>query len=263
MFQRKNRGVQVTVGISGTGGGFERFCRGEIDLSNASRPIRGGAARCRSARRTCAGRRSRSPTTASRSSRTRSATWANCLTTAELKKIWDTGLEGRQLEGRARRLPRRAAEAVRARHRLGHVRVLHREDQRPGASRAAATTRATEDDNVLVQGVSGERGGLGYFGLSYYVENKDRLKLLGRRRRRLRRAEHRTVQSYRYKPLSRPLFIYAKRDSFRRGRGGARSSASSSTTSGRSRSGPTWSRSPTSSSRRREPSTGALKQVFS
>jgi phosphate transport system substrate-binding protein len=86
---------------------------------------------------------------------------------------------------------------------------------RSGRSRSDYTP--SEDDNVLVQGVLGDRGGLGYFGLSYYEENKSRLKVL--------RVDGGngcvtptigTVQSGRYRPLARPLFVYAKRSSFRR-----------------------------------------------
>ena len=79
-FQKKNRGVQVTVGISGTGGGFERFCRGEIDLSNASRPMKQSGSDRSAARTASATSPSRSRTTAFRSSSTSANTWANCLT---------------------------------------------------------------------------------------------------------------------------------------------------------------------------------------
>jgi phosphate transport system substrate-binding protein len=90
MFQRRNKGVQITVGISGTGGGFERFCRDEIDLANASRPIKA------SEHQQCLDRGVRwlAMTVANDGIAlvvNRSNTWASCLTTAELKKIWDTG----------------------------------------------------------------------------------------------------------------------------------------------------------------------------
>jgi phosphate transport system substrate-binding protein len=78
---------------------------------------------------------------------------------------------------------------------------------------------ATEDDNVVVQGVSGERGALGYFGFSYYEENKSRLKVLAidaGKGQGCVTPSVATVQQNRYRPLSRPLFIYAKRSSFKR-----------------------------------------------
>jgi phosphate transport system substrate-binding protein len=85
-----------------------------------------------------------------------------------------------------------------------------------GRSRASRTDYfPSENDNVLVQGVSGERGGLGYFGLSYYTENKDRLNLVKvNNGNGCVTPTAKTVQSRRYKPLSRPLFIYVKKTSF-------------------------------------------------
>jgi phosphate transport system substrate-binding protein len=79
---------------------------------------------------------------------------------------------------------------------------------------------ATENDNIIVQGVQGERGGLGYFGFSYYEENKDKLKVVAidaGKGQGCVTPSIRTVQSNTYRPLSRPLFIYAKLTSFRRG----------------------------------------------
>jgi phosphate transport system substrate-binding protein len=78
---------------------------------------------------------------------------------------------------------------------------------------------ATEDDNVVVTGVQGERGALGYFGFSYYEENKDKLKVVavdGGKGAGCVTPSVATVQANKYRPLSRPLFIYAKRESFRR-----------------------------------------------
>ncbi|HET8953677.1 MAG TPA: substrate-binding domain-containing protein, partial [Solirubrobacteraceae bacterium] len=89
-FQKKNPQARVTVGISGTGGGFERFCRDEIDLANASRPMRNAEAiRCRDA-----GVKWVAFTVANDGLSVvvnRQNTWVNCLTTAELKAIWNTG----------------------------------------------------------------------------------------------------------------------------------------------------------------------------
>ena len=168
--------MKITVGISGTGGGFEKFCAGETDITDASRPIEPDEDR-RPARRR-----------ASRTSEVQVANdgiavvvnpdndWADCLTTAELKKIWDKGSEGQQLEPGQERLPGRGDEAVRRRHRLGHVRLLHRADQRRGRPRRRTDYSPSEDDNVTVQGVSGGKGNLGYFGLSYAIANKDKVK---------------------------------------------------------------------------------------
>ena len=215
MFQRKNPRVQITVGISGTGGGFERFCRGEIDLANASRPIRTAEhERCLQQ-----GIRWQAFTVANDGIAlvvNRSANWVNCLTTAELKKIWDRGSNVDNWSQVRAGFPDVPLKLFGAGTDSGTFEFFT-EKINGRARQSRSDYSATEDDNVIVQGVSGERGGLGYFGLSYYLENKDRLKLLGvDGGSGCIQPTIGSVQSYRYKPLSRPLFIYAKRDSFRR-----------------------------------------------
>ena len=209
-------GVKVTVGISGTGGGFQRFCKGEIDLSDASRPMKVSEAQRARTAASAPGAPSRSRTTRSLSSSTR-RTLGRHVSRRRAEEDLGSGLEGEQLEGRSRGFSGRVAQAVRRRHRLGHVRLLHRGDQRQGQA-SRSDYQATEDDNVIVQGVSGERGGMGYFGYSYFEENKDKLKALQIRTRRPGSASRRRrrPQNGTYKPLARPLFIYAKGSSFKR-----------------------------------------------
>ena len=172
----KYSGANVLVGVSGTGGGFERFCKNETDLSNASRPIRlSEAARCHEAGigyiQFLVANDGISLVV------NRQNTWANCLTADELKKVWDRGSKVNNWNQSSLVVPERTAEALRARDGLGDVRVLHREGQRP-ARQSRSDYSASENDNVLVRGVAGERGGMGYFGLSYYLANKSRLKVL-------------------------------------------------------------------------------------
>ena len=215
MFQAKNRNVQITVGISGTGGGFERFCRGEIDLSNASRPIR----RVEHERCLNAGIRWLALTVANDGIAivvNRQATWANCLTTEELKKIWDSGSKIENWKDVRAGFPDVPLKLYGAGTDSGTF-DFFTEVINGRARRSRPDYSASEDDNILVQGVAGDRGALGYFGFSYYVENKDRLKLVAVNSGKGCIAPSiATVQSYRYKPLSRPLFIYARRDAFRR-----------------------------------------------
>jgi phosphate transport system substrate-binding protein len=215
LFQRKNRGVQITVGISGTGGGFERFCRGETDLSNASRPIR----RSEHERCLAAGIRWLALTVANDGIAivvNRQATWANCLTAAELKKIWDRGSNVDNWNDVRAGFPDVPLKLYGAGTDSGTF-DFFTEVINGRARQSRSDYFASEDDNVLVQGVAGERGAMGYFGYSYYVENKDRLKLVAvDGGNGCISPSIATVQSYRYKPLSRPLFIYAKRDAFRR-----------------------------------------------
>jgi phosphate transport system substrate-binding protein len=215
MFQRRNRSVQITVGISGTGGGFERFCRNEIDLSNASRPIRA------SENQHCIsnGIRWLAMTVANDGIAVvvnRENTWASCLTVAELKKIWDTGSNVDNWRDVRAGFPNVPLKLFGPGTDSGTF-DFFTEVINGRARRSRSDYLASENDNVLVSGVSGERGGLGYFGLSYYQENRNRLKLLAiDGGNGCTTPSVATVQARRYKPLARPLFIYAKRASFTR-----------------------------------------------
>jgi phosphate transport system substrate-binding protein len=214
-FQKKNPGVRITVGISGTGGGFERFCRGETDLSNASRPIKN------SEHQTCLSNGVRwlalhvandGLTVAVN----RENTWADCLTVAELRKIWDAGSKVNNWQDVRPGFPNVPLKLYGAGTDSGTFDYFT-EAINGKSRRSRSDYFASEDDNVLVQGVAGERGAMGYFGLSYYEENRSRLKALRIDGGRGCVAPGtQTVQAGTYKPLGRPLFIYAKRSSFRR-----------------------------------------------
>ena len=216
-FQKKNKGVQVTVGISGTGGGFERFCRGEIDLANASRPIKQTGNEVPLCLQN--GVRYIAFTVANDGLSVvanRSATWVNCLTTAELKTIWNTGSKVDNWNDVRSSFPDVPLKLFGPGTDSGTF-DFFTEKINGKAKASRSDYSASENDNVLVQGVSGERGGLGYFGLSYYEENKSRLKLISVDGGGGCVAPSvKTVQDNTYKPLSRPLFIYAKRTSFQR-----------------------------------------------
>jgi phosphate transport system substrate-binding protein len=214
-FQKLNRGVKITVGISGTGGGFERFCKGETDLADASRPMKQSeAALCRSNGITyeafLVANDGISIVVSKRN------TWANCLTTDELKKIWNTGSNVESWSQVRSGFPNVPLKLFGPGTDSGTFDFFtERINGKSKASRSDYT--ASEDDNVLVRGVEGERGGLGYFGYSYYLENRDKLKLVAVNSGNGCVAPSiRTVQAYSYKPLSRPLFVYAKRTAFKR-----------------------------------------------
>ena len=188
-FRKAEPGVKVTVGDSGTGGGFERFCRGETDLSNASRPIEDEEKAALRQEAASSFPSSRSRTTASRSWSTRTTTGPTCLTVDQLQEDLGAGVEGRQLAGHRPVVPRRGARALRRRHRLGHVRLLHRGDRRRGRRQPQRLHRRARTTTSRCSGVSGVKGALGYFGLSYYEREQGEAEgARGRRRRRLRRA---------------------------------------------------------------------------
>jgi phosphate transport system substrate-binding protein len=214
-FQRKYRGTRVTVGVSGTGGGFERFCRDEIDLSNASRPIKlSEAQKCHEEGvgyiQFLVANDGLSLVV------NKQNTWASCLTTDELKKVWDKGSKVDNWRDIRPSFPNVPLKLWGAGTDSGTFDFFT--EKINGKSRQSRSDyTASEDDNVTVQGVAGERGGMGYFGLSYYLENKSRLKLLAvNGGSGCVKPSLAAVQSRAYKPLSRGLFIYAKKKAFKR-----------------------------------------------
>jgi phosphate transport system substrate-binding protein len=214
-FQKRNPGARVTVGISGTGGGFERFCRNEIDLSNASRGMKASeAVACREA-----GVKWIAFTVANDGISVvvnKQNTWVDCLTTGELKTIWNSGSKVESWKDVRSSFPDVPLKLFGPGTDSGtfdfFTEVIN---GKPKASRSDYL--ATEEDNVIVKGVEGERGGMGYFGFSYYEENADKLKLVKVDNGKGCVAPSvAAVQKSQYKPLARPLFIYAKRASFKR-----------------------------------------------
>jgi phosphate transport system substrate-binding protein len=206
-FQAENPGVKITVGTSGTGGGFEKFCAGETDISDASRPIKSDeeVPVCKKA-----GIDYEEIQVANDGIAvvTNPDLKVDCLTTAELKKLWNQGSKVKSLSEINPKLPDTQLSLFGPGTDSGtfdfFTDVINGEE---GVSRE--DYQPSEDDNILVQGVAGESGGLGYFGHSYYEQNKDKLNLVkvdgggG-----CVEPTTETIQSGEYKPLSRPLFMY-------------------------------------------------------
>ncbi len=221
-FQKANTGMRVTVGSSGTGGGFEKFCRGETDVSDASRPIRDTeAAVCAKA-----GIEFIELPVAYDGLAVMvnpKNTWVDSMTVAELKKLWEPGAQGKVMRwnqvraGWPDRDLRLFGPGVDSGTFDYFTEVIV---GKTAASRGDYTS--SEDDNVLVQGISGDENALGYFGLAYYEENRDKLKLVaiddGKEDNGtgpiLPTPE--TVSNGTYRPLSRPIFIYVKTQSLQR-----------------------------------------------
>jgi phosphate transport system substrate-binding protein len=210
--------VKITVGISGTGGGFQRFCKGEIDLSDASRPIRASEAQvCRDN-----GIGYRRAFTVANDALTvvvnQQNTWAKCLSTEELKKIWEPGSKVDNWKDVRAGFPDVPLKLFGPGTDSGTFDYFT--EAINGRARASRSDyQASEDDNVLVQGVAGERGGMGYFGYSYFEENRSRLSAVEIRNPKTGTCvapSAKAAQSGRYKPLARPLFVYAKASSFKR-----------------------------------------------
>jgi phosphate transport system substrate-binding protein len=207
LFREENPDVRITVGISGTGGGFEKFCAGETDISDASRPIEPEeVAACKKEGITYGESQVANDGIAVVVNPEND--WATCLTTGELKKIWEPGSKVNNWNQVKSSFPDQKMELFGAGTDSGTFEYFNE-----AINGDKAATRKdyspSEDDNVTVQGVSGGKGNMGYFGLSYAIANKDKVKTLqvdggdG-----CITPDVATVQDGSYKPLSRPLFIY-------------------------------------------------------
>ncbi len=212
----KTGGGKVIVGISGTGGGFKRFCRGETDISDASRPIkpkeidacREGGVQYLELKVAFDGLAVVvNPQN----------TWVDYLTVEELKKIWEPGAQNVIMKWSQVRggFPSEDIQLFGPGTDSGtfdyFTEVIN---GKADSSRGDFT--ASEDDNVLVEGVASSEGGLGYFGLAYYEENMDRVKVVPVKGKGDAVVPARdTVLNGTYAPLSRPLFIYVNKESLR------------------------------------------------
>lgn len=217
LFREEQPGVNVTVGISGTGGGFERFCAGETDISDASRPIKPDeeAPLCKKAGIDYT--ELQVAVDALTVVVNSENDWIDCITTDQLAAIWKPGskiknwkdVPGGEYPDQELALSGPGTDSGTFDYFSGAI------NGEEGASRSDYT--ASEDDNVVVQAVEGDKGGLGYFGYTYFEENQDRLKALevdGGKGCVAPSAE--AAQSGEYAPLARPLYIYVKNESLKR-----------------------------------------------
>jgi phosphate transport system substrate-binding protein len=215
-FQKSKKGaVKVTVGISGTGGGFKRFCRGETDISNASRPI------LKEEMEACAKAGVEyvelpvafdaltiivSPKN----------TWLKSITVAELKKIWEPAAQAKVMKWKQVN-PAWPDEPIKLYGPGSDSGTFdYFTEAVNGKSKASrGDFTASEDDNVLVQGVANDKNALGYFGFAYYEPNQSKLRALpivggdaAPKKGVAVSPSRETVVDGTYYPFSRPIFIY-------------------------------------------------------
>ena len=216
-FQKNHKGIKVTVGISGTGGGFKKFCNGETDISDASRPIKPSEVEL------CGKNKIEyieipiaydglavmvNPKN----------TWATHMTVKELKKLWEPEAQGKVTRWSQIRpgWPDKEIHLFGAGVDSGTYdyfteAIVGKEH----SSRGDFT--ASEDDNVLVQGIATDPLALGFFGVAYYEHNKDKLKLVAVDDEKPENGKGSIFPTYEnvvngtYQPLSRPIFIYVNR----------------------------------------------------
>ena len=216
-FQKANKNVRVTVGISGTGGGFQKFCRAETDISDASRPISATEiAACKQA----GVEYIELPVAYDGLAVVVNPknTWASSMTVAELKKLWAPEAQGKITRWNQVRAgwPDREIHLYGAGVDSGTYDYFTEATVGKAKSSRGDFT-SSEDDNVLVQGVSGDESSLGFLPLAYVEQNKAALKLLPIDDDKKDNGEGpitpttETVRNGTYQPLSRPLFIYIAR----------------------------------------------------
>jgi phosphate transport system substrate-binding protein len=217
-FQAEEPGVRVTVGISGTGGGFERFCAGETDISNASRPIKDDEEAPICQQNGVEYTELQVVNDALTVVVNPENDWAECLTTDQLMKMWEPAAEGKITSWKQidPSFPDERLSLAGAGTDSGTFDYFTDEiNGEEGASRS--DYQASEDDNTTVTFVSGEKGALGYFGFSYFEENQDSLKPVAiDGGNGCVQPSVDTAQAGEYTPLSRPLFIYVKNESLQR-----------------------------------------------
>jgi len=216
LFQEDNAGVQITVGTSGTGGGFEKFCAGETDISDASRPIKEDeeAPLCRKGGVEYTEVQIANDGIAIATNKDLAV---DCLTTDQLKQVWNKGSKVESLADVDGSLPDTKLSLYGPGTDSGTFDFFTDEiNGEEGVSRE--DYEASEDDNQLVTGVSGDAGGFGYFGFSYYEGAADKLNLVGvdSGDGNCVKPSSETIQDGSYKPLSRPLFMYPKAEAMKR-----------------------------------------------
>lgn len=202
--------VRVTVGFSGTGGGFQKFLRGETDINDASRKIKPSEVSKAKEKNVDYVRLSVAYDGLAVLVNPKND-WVDHFTVQELKKIWEPSAQGKITHWNDIRSEWPDEEL----HLFGPGVASGTYDYfteaivgESGASRGDFT--ASEDDNILVQGVSTDKYALGFFGLAFYKENKEKLKLVGVKNSSgdIVKPTMETVSNGTYEPLSRPLFIY-------------------------------------------------------
>lgn len=208
-FQTENPDTRVTVGESGTGGGFEKFCKGETDISNASRPIKDEEKQlCKD------GGISYSEVQVANDGVavvTNKGLEIACLTTDQLKQLWNSKSSVTKYSQLDPLFPDTKVSLYGPGTDSGTFDFFTGEiNGEEGDTRK--DYQPSEDDNVLVEGVSGDEGGLGYFGFSYYEANQDKLNLVAIDSGDGCVAPSKeTIQDGSYKPLARPLYMYVSK----------------------------------------------------
>ena len=216
--EKKNQ-VRITVGVSGTGGGFKKFCRGETDVQNASRPIQ------KEEMELCKGSYVKFLELPVAYDATVIAvnpgnTWVSEITVEELKKMWEPSAQGTIMtwDQVNPKWPKEKLKLYGAGSDSGTFDYFT-EAIVGKAKSSRGDYMASENDNTLVTGISKDKFALGYVPLAYYEENKTKLKALAIINPKTKKAvapTRATVEKSEYAPLARPIFIYANEASMKK-----------------------------------------------
>ncbi|PMJ91901.1 PstS family phosphate ABC transporter substrate-binding protein [Vibrio sp. 10N.261.55.A7] len=212
----ENGETQIAIGINGTGGGFNKFCRGDIDISNASRPIKAKEMNI------CAQNGIEFielpvALDAITVVVNKHNSWAHSMTVEELKTAWSPESEGvvQRWSDLNKRYPNKPIELHGPGAHSGTYDYFV--DAVLGEKTSRKDYRPNEDDNVLAQNVANDINAMAFFGLAYYLEHKDTLKAvaIGRQGEEAVLPNASNAASGLYQPLSRPLFIYVNTQSMK------------------------------------------------
>ncbi|MBM4411309.1 MAG: PstS family phosphate ABC transporter substrate-binding protein [Chloroflexi bacterium] len=213
-FRKQAKDVKISVGIAGTGGGFKKFCNGEADLQNASRTISTSEVEACKAKgidfiELPVAFDGLAVVVSSKN------TFLSCITVAELKKMWEPEAQGKIMRWNQvnPKWPDQPIKLFGAGADSGTFDYFT--DAINGKAKASrGDFQASEDDNILVKGVSDDQYAIGYFGLAYYAENASKLKLVAVDAKGDGKCVTPTVATVKdasYQPLARPIFIYIKK----------------------------------------------------
>lgn len=214
-FGKKHKYVRVTVGVSGTGGGFKKFYAGEIDINNASRKIKSLEIKKAEENKV---EYFELPVAFDGISIVVNSknTWVDYLTVEELKKIWEPKSRVQNWKDVRLGWPDRKIRLYGPGADSGTFDYFTKTiNGKSHASRADFTK--SENDNILVRGIAGDLDSLGYFGFAYYLENKSKLKVVPLKHEgKPVTPSEATIKNGSYSPLSRPVFIYVSKKSVKR-----------------------------------------------
>jgi phosphate transport system substrate-binding protein len=216
-YSKTNPNVKISVGRSGTGGGFKKFAAGEIDISNASRPIK-AEEKASCAKNGIEFFEFQVAWDGLSIVINKENTWAKNMTVAQLKSVWDKDSKVENWSDIDPTYPKEKIKLFGAGTDSGTF-DFFTEVINGKAGQSRTSYQPTEDDNVTVNGVSKDKFAMGYFGLAYYEENKEKLGIVSVAKKegdKFISPSEVTVMDKTYSPLSRPLYIYVKKSSLKR-----------------------------------------------